>query len=99
MHVFDGEGERLLGTSRHGGPVDHLMNVNRAPEPVFGAVVAHLLLRDPWWCGRLVPEVDPVDRLIDLPLDVEWIDALDVHVFTLGPLPHANPLIGLERML
>lgn len=43
------------------------------------------MLRDPWWCGGLVPEVDAVDGLIDFPFDVTGIDALDDHPHTLRP--------------
>jgi hypothetical protein len=48
-------------------------------------VVHHILLanaRRRWW---LVPEVHPVDRLVDFPLDVTGVDTLDEHMPTVGP--------------
>ena len=80
---FHVKGERLLRPGRGSGPIENLVNIARTTNPVLLAVIAHLLLGDSRWSSRLMPEVDPIYRLIDFPLDVSGIHALRDHQLTL----------------
>lgn len=95
LDVFDVDREGLLGTCGCPRPVEDLVNVRRANEPVLVAVVTHVLLRDPWWRGWLVPEVHPVDRLLDFPFSVMGISTLDDHPLNLEPVSLVESLVGV----
>jgi hypothetical protein len=83
VEVFDVQREGLLGSRCSVRPGQDLVDVGGLTESVLVAVVPHVLLRDPRRRGLLMPEVDPVNRLIDLPFDVTGIDAFDDHSPTL----------------
>jgi hypothetical protein len=76
--------EGLLRSCGPLGPIDDLVNIARVQHPVLIRVEAHLYLGNPWGCRRLVPEMDPVDGSIHLPLGVTWINGFDIHAQTLG---------------
>ena len=82
---FDVDGERLLWSCRVRRPGEDLVHVVRSAESMLVAVVTRQRLRDPRGRRRLVPEVHPVDRLIDFPLNVGRIDPHNDHPLTLRP--------------
>src|SRR5262245_57726195 len=89
---FHVEGEGLLRPGRGGGPIENLVNIACTTNPMLLAVIAHLLLRDARWGRRLMPEVDPIYRLIDFPLDVSAIHALSDHPPTVRTVLRTRPL-------
>jgi len=92
--------ERLLWSRSARSPLEDFVQVSGTTDPVLLAVVHHIRLTDTRRRWRLVPEVDPIDRLIDFPLDVAWIDALDDHSLTLRPATgvRSGPPIAAERI-
>jgi hypothetical protein len=83
VYLFNVERECLLRPGLGGCPIKNLMNINRITNPVLLAVVAHVLSGDSRWGGRPMPEVDPIDRLIDFPFDIAGIHPLGDHPPTL----------------
>jgi len=85
--VFHVERERLLGSRSVSCPPKDFVNVPRSGQPMFVAVIPHVLLRNFRRGRRLVPEVRAVHRLFDFPFNVAGIDAFDDHQPTLRPRP------------
>ena len=73
--MLDVKSEGLIGSALVPSPCKNLPDVDNVTQSILVAVEHHQLLRDARWGRRLMPEVHPVDRLIDLPLDVTGIDA------------------------
>jgi hypothetical protein len=92
---FHVEGEGLLRPCRGYGPIENLVNVACTTNPVLLAVIAHLLLGNSRSGRWLMPEVDPIYRLIDFPLDVSGIHALSDHPPTVRTVSQTRPVSGM----
>lgn len=82
--MLDVERVGLVGPTRVCCPIEDLVDIGRTTDPILPAVVDHSLLRDPLRGRRLMPEVDPIDRVIDFPFDVAGIHSLSDHPPSLG---------------
>ncbi len=93
--VFDIQREGLRGPRCLLRPVDDFTDADGVTESVLVTVIHDVPLTDPRRCRRLLPEVDPIDRLIDLSLDVTRIESFDDHSRTLevsvGPFARRPP--------
>ena len=77
--VLDVQREGLIGSCRALSPVEDLSHVGGPAQPVLVTEEHHILLSHTRRRDRLMPEVDAVDGVVDLPLGVSWVDPFDDH--------------------
>ena len=83
--MLDVQREGLIGSAPVPRPCKNLPDVDNVAQSVLVAVEHHQLSSNAGRGCRLVPEVDAIGRLIDLPLDVTEIDAVYEHSPNLEP--------------